>query len=872
MKVSRVTALFVVTIALSIATTTADAQQSVSASEAENTTLWFVELAGRPVADGGNLANVQAEKAAFRQAAAAAGVKYRERRAYDVLFNGLAVEVERGQRQALAAIPNVRALWPIEIIQAPEFDAVPTELPDLQTAIAMTGADMVQNSLGITGQGIRVAVMDTGIDYDHPDFGGNGVPRTNSTSFPNERVVAGWDFVGDSFDNSVNLVPTPDPFPDDCGGHGTHVAGIVGASGGITGVAPGVTFGSYRVFGCTGSTTADIMLEAMERALKDKMDVLNMSIGSRGQWPEYPTGAAATRLLAKGMVVVASIGNNGPGASAPDGPYAAGAPGVGHDVIGVASFDNTHLRLPFFTVNGTNVGYQTMTFSIAAPTSGTEEIVHVGRGCADGNLTLPGPQPDPYLADPNGKVALIERGVCGFAEKATRAIAAGATAVVVYNNVPGVVSGTLGAPLADPRPVVGISQAHGQFIRAQAAPIMMTWTNQNDSFPNPTGGLISGFSSFGMAADLTLKPDIGAPGGLINSTIPLEQGAYGTNSGTSMSSPHVAGAVALLLASDPSISLEMVRDRLLNSARPQVWSGNPGLGFLDFAHRQGAGMLDIEDAILATVDVTPAKLSLGESEAGPQTRTLTITNRGSSDVTLNLSHAPALATGPKSQTNYATVSAFNAPATVAFGAGSVTVPAGGSATVNVIITAPTTPNLGQYGGYIVLTPQGGGRLARVAYAGFVGDYQLVPVLTPTANGFPWLAKLNAAGTTFTNQPGGATYTMAGNDIPFFLVHLDHQSRRYEFAIYNANNGKAVHPVFNRFDEDEFVGRNSTAGGFFAFEWDGTRAHSNGNKDLRKTVPDGSYRIVLRVLKALGDPNNPAHWETWTSPVVTIDRP
>jgi subtilisin family serine protease len=139
-------------------------------------------------------------------------------------------------------------------------------------------------------------------------------------------VITGWDFVGDAFTGSNT--PVPDPYPDDCNGHGSHVAGIVGADGAVVGVAPDVTFGAYRVFGCDGSTTSDIMLAAMEMAYNDGMHVLNMSIGSRAQWPQYPTAAASSRLVKRGMVVVASIGNNGPGGSAPDGPYAAGAPVV----------------------------------------------------------------------------------------------------------------------------------------------------------------------------------------------------------------------------------------------------------------------------------------------------------------------------------------------------------------------------------------------------------------------------------------------------------------------------------------------------------------------------------------------------------------
>src|SRR5206468_3578978 len=145
-------------------------------------------------------------------------------------------------------------------------------------------------------------------------------------------------------------VPHPDADPDDCAGHGTHVAGIIGASGnpatgGVRGVAPGVTFGSYRVFGCQGSTEADIMLAAMEAALADHMDVLNMSIGSAFQWPQYPTSAAANRLVNKGVVVVASIGNSGT-----DGIYSAGSPGLGSKVIGVASFDNVRILLNTFTI------------------------------------------------------------------------------------------------------------------------------------------------------------------------------------------------------------------------------------------------------------------------------------------------------------------------------------------------------------------------------------------------------------------------------------------------------------------------------------------------------------------------------------------
>ena len=160
---------------------------------------------------------------------------------------------------------------------------------------------------------------------------------------PNARVVAGWDFVGDAFTGGNS--PVPDRSRTTAMATVRMSAGIVGANGGedgLTGVAPGVVFGAYRVFGCDGSTTADIMLAAMERALADDMDVLNMSIGSRTQWPRVPDRAAATRLQKKGMVVVAHrSATTVPAVAYRTVPYGAGAPGVGADVIGVASYDNT---------------------------------------------------------------------------------------------------------------------------------------------------------------------------------------------------------------------------------------------------------------------------------------------------------------------------------------------------------------------------------------------------------------------------------------------------------------------------------------------------------------------------------------------------
>jgi minor extracellular serine protease Vpr len=863
-------------IALSLGATSARAQDAVPVAAAEDRSLWFVELGSPPTADGTSLTVVRNEKAAFRNAAAAAGINYTERRAFDVLFNGFSVEVTPSQRLAIGRLPGVKAMYPVERIAAPRPETGGAgAAPDLVSALAMTGANIAQDTLGLSGRGVKVGIIDTGIDIDHPAFGGGGVP--GNTPFPTQRIVAGYDFVGDAYDSGGSggaLVPQPDDNPDDCNGHGTHVAGIVGGNGGgIKGVAPGVTFGAYRVFGCDGSAASDIIIAAMERALADGMHVVNQSLGSGRQWPQYPTAQASTRLVNKGVVMVASIGNNGPGGSQPDALYAAGAPGVGSKVIGVASYDNAQRS---FIVIGTPYGFIPASGAPLPPTSGSLPMARTGTTTTPDDACAPLP-----AGSLTGMAALIRRGTCSFYSKSINAQNAGAAAVVIYNNAAGALNITVVPenpqnPQTPPItiPVVTITAAQGAALDALftggAAP-SLTWTDDYVTWPYGTGGLISGFSSFGPAPDLSFKPSIGAPGGGILSSYPLELGGATTLSGTSMSSPHVAGGVALILEANPRIPSNGILARLQNSAKPKPWSGNPALGFLDYAHRQGAGMLDIVGTIQGTTRIEPSQIALGESAAGPKTVTLRVRNEGSSSAIYDLGHTAALATGPNTQSgaSYNITAAFDAPATVSFSAPSIVVPAGGSATVDVTIAANAgLPDRSIYGGYVTLSPQGAGADYRVPFAGFKGDYQSTQVLTPTASGFPWLAQV--AGPNFVRLPAGGTYTMVDdNHIPYVLLHLDHQSRRIRLEAFDAVTGEAWYRV----SDDEYVTRNSSPTGFFAFPWDGNTFQGKGkNANQTMGVPNGSYVVKVSVLKALGDENNPAHWETWTSPTITIARP
>ncbi len=825
---------------------------------ADGKQLYFVELLNAPTVDGGDLSTILAEQATFRTAATQANVHYNEQHAYHTLWNGLSIAVDPGDLGKLRRMANLNALYPVIQLTLPPEDPV-TE-PELITALAMTGADVAHNQLGLTGAGVKVGIIDTGQDYDHPDLGGDGVARTNSSVFPTARAVSGYDFVGDAW--TPGAVPQPDPYPDDCNGHGTHVSGIVGANGTVVGVAPGVTFGVYKVFGCGNSTSSDIMLQAMEMASGDGVQVVNMSIGADRQWPSYPTAAAATRLVNQGVSVVCSAGNSGA-----IGLYASAAPAVGSKVISVASFDNNFLNQSAFTVSPDDhpIGYNMAGSSPLIPLSGTYPLVRTGTtsSAADGcSPFAPGSL--------SGKVALIRRGSCSFYIKAFDAQQAGAVGVVLYNNVSADLNPSVAPPGGFPPitiPVVGISLANGVLLdgRIQAGPTTITWTGGSVSIPNVTGGFISSFSSWGVSPDLSTKPDIGAPGGLIRSSVPIEQGSYAVFSGTSMSSPHVAGAVALLLQAHPNTPPNAIRDILQNSAEPHGLSpSNPS--FLNSVHRQGAGMLNIPGAVLANSRITPGKLSLGETSGGSVTGSFTITNNSDHDISYSLGHSPALATGP----NTFVVTLFNAPSTVAFSANPVAVPAGGSASVDVTVT----PNAGLadrslFDGYIDVTPGDGTADYSVPYTGFKGDYQSIPTLTSAGFNFPWLAKRTA--TSFVNQPGGASYVMSGLDFPVFLFHLDHPASLFRMEAFDAVSGKSMHRVLDVKD----IGRNSAATSnsqgisfFYTVTWDGSTFHGSTSDMLA----NGQYVVKITVVRALGDPTNPAQVETWTSPVVTIARP
>jgi len=350
------------------------------------------------------------------------------------------------------------------------------------------------------------------------------------------------------------------------------------------------------------------------------------------------------------------------------------------------------------------------------------------------------------------------------------------------------------------------------------------------------------------------------------------------------------------------LGLDGIRGFLQNTAEPAAWWGNPGLGFLDNVQRQGAGMLDIRAAIEATAAVTPGKLALGESQgAASATRTLTITdlkgpkaNNDDKSVTYTFSHQPALALGA----NTFAPSFISAAASVTFSTPSITVKKNRSATVDVTIAAPATlQDRGTYGGYIVVSGSDG-NVYRVPYSGFKGDYQSIQVLTNIGGGFfganPGRSARQLGYSQSTATPGvivgsygsipaGYVFTMAdkpnaasvdcptcgfGNslyptfaDVPNYLLHLNHQAQSATFSVYDGAGTTLVGEAFTQ----EFLPRNSSSTGFFAFSWDGFV----GPAGAQTAVAAGTYVMKVTVRKALGGPED---IETFTFGSVTIAAP
>lgn len=535
-----------------------------------------------------------------------------------VAHNAIAVRVDASQLKAIAALPGVAKVRPV----------VNYEL-DLSETVPYVGAATVQAS-GVDGTGVTVAVLDSGIDYTHRNLGGAGTPEayeaaygsspadprttTRDGLFPTAKVVAGYDFVGESWPNTPEQ---PDEDPIDFEGHGTHVADIIAGKsldGTHKGVAPGAKLMAVKVCSAVATSCSGIaLLQAMDFALdpngdgdtSDAADVINMSLGQSYGQVEDDLSLAATNAVKLGVAVVVSAGNSG------DRPYIVGSPSTAPGVISVAQTQVPSAVAIPLVVNApaaiAGVYANTATVDFAPVGNGvTGDVVYIGRGC-------PG---DALRASPTGKIALIDRGACAVSLKVDVAAKAGATGVLVGLVTSGdAVSFSFGGgdtfvptlviqkSLADA--IKANSPANVSFSPAAAVPLVGSMASTSSRGPSYSWQ--------------TIKPEIGAPGASLSAEVGTGTGetAFG---GTSGAAPMVSGAVALLLQAQPDRSPEQIKAMLMNSAETTVYT-NPALlpGGLAPITRIGGGELRVDRAIKQTAiawnrETRSASLSFGALE------------------------------------------------------------------------------------------------------------------------------------------------------------------------------------------------------------------------------------------------------------------
>lgn len=818
------------------------------------------------------------------------GVSFQVDKEYNAegLFFGAAITLKNAEdAKAAASTPGIIAVRPVKALklaQPVDFQVINDEKVvaqiDTESIHVMTGVDKV-HAAGITGKGVKIGIIDTGIDYTHPLLGGG--------FGPGHKVAGGYDFVGDAYDGTNKPVPGPNPFVQ-CSGHGTHVAGIIGANPGnkynISGVAYDAELYAYRVFGCSGGVTDDIVLEALLRGVSDGNHILTMSLGAADGWTESAGAVVASRIAATGKFVTTAAGNDGA-----SGSWRPSSPGTGIDVIAVASVENTVLPVQPAIVGGVQHGPISYYSLTPLPVSGTLPIYATSKNTSiadDSCSPLPASTPDL-----SKYVVIIRRGTCDFATKLDNIAAKGGKVALIYDN------GTGLGPISAKNYTVALIQAgDGEFLVKQViagAPVTISFPQTGGSLnsPNPVAGLVSSFSSYGPTIDLTFNPVIAAPGGNILSTLPIPLGSFGVASGTSMSTPFAAGSIALLLQAKgkDSHTLSLART-LFETTAKSIPLTQVNTGEQQTLSQQGSGLIQVYKAINTKTVVVPAELNLNDTAHFQGSHKISVTNLGSSAQSYSLWHQPAgtAMTVGRYDTwpNLGPLPLTEQYATVTFDKPSFTLAQYETAVIQVQITPPSgidATKFPVYSGFIQI--DGDTDILHVAYLGLAASLVDKQILDNTSHflGYELPALLD---TNSNVQIGPVKYKLVNGDAPALIYRLLFGTPRlqvdlvksdihmtstlnprdaglYSFPQGSHNTVTSVPTVGNIFRQD-YVARNSenlvVQDGFTGFTLPST--FSNGT-----TIPNGSYKLLLRALRVTADPMDQSKYEIWLSPVINI---
>jgi len=647
------------------------------------------------------------------------GINFEVKHTYAIAYNGLAIRIDKND------LDKVQKMFGLDQVHPSK-----TYYLDMEYSTVLTGATTVWANLGYKGEGMVVGVVDTGVDYNHPDLGGG---------FGNKviRMIDVADHDNDAMDEN---------------GHGTHVSGIMAAKaaepGGVTGMAPEAKIIAAKIVkGGEGSATSEDIAAAFDWMLEQKLEgvnlaSINMSFGFPGGWnnPTDPEQVAIQNCVDSGIFVSLSAGNEywsvypnnqayyygeAPGRFTyyPADIGTVGSPATTPGPASVAASWNTNSRYVSFLVTDGS-GFRGP-YTVGSP---SPDPVTVFGGVAQSFVYVSYGNDASYYAgkDVTGKIALILRGGPGdatFANKVRTAQAQGAVGAIVMNDAArgnAMITMSLAADITIPAVFTGYT--YGTYL-VNHPTAQVLFDGVTATFPNPTPDKMVDFSSWGTDPNLNFKPEIAAPGGGIWSTVPLAMGGYANYSGTSMASPHVGGAAALIKQAHPDWTPAQVKAALMNTAALLT---DPTTGLPYSPRLQGAGRINVYNALLTPVFVAdnttnyPAE-PLGDTDsATSKTFTLKLVNTGTTAITYYLS---------------ATIQRYNssrvpyplAGGSVFFPGGtSVTVPAGGTALVDVIVSVGgnTTYENIFVDGFVKFTPVGATvPELHVPYTLFWGDWQ-----------------------------------------------------------------------------------------------------------------------------------------------------
>ncbi|MEH7451077.1 S8 family serine peptidase [Gottfriedia acidiceleris] len=489
---------------------------------------------------------------------------------YETAFNGAAITLPANQVKELLKSDAVKTIYKDVTFN---IDPIKEDVPTDVTRKATTSVDSIPylnvdklHKEGITGTGVKVGVLDTGIDYNHPDlkdaFKG-GYDFVNNDNDPMEATYKDWLASKQPESNGNGTYYTE---------HGTHVSGtIVGQNKNdsevsVEGVAPEADLYMYRVLGPYGSGSSENVIAGIDKAVQDGMDVINLSLGAGINDPYYPTSTAINYAVLNGITAVVSAGNSGPKA------YTLGSPGTAAFALTVGASDvpTTISTFEGKVEGGWSTDLVSMARSFADSFNSLEgkslELVDVGLGTLD----------DYKNKNVAGKIAFIQRGNFALVDKVKFAKQNGAKAVIMYNNVDGHVGYNLGESM-EYIPAFSMTKKAGEELKAKIANGNTTFTFTNLKEKSTEGDKLADFSSRGpVNGNYQMKPEITAPGVSVLSTVPSYianhdtpedyRYAYQRMDGTSMASPFAAGVAALLLGQNPDLQPADVKSILMNTA------------------------------------------------------------------------------------------------------------------------------------------------------------------------------------------------------------------------------------------------------------------------------------------------------------------